>query len=309
MFSVGISGRQRERRWQDDSGWRQLTRPWKPHALRCSHEGWHIFAFQHLGKKAGTHSRSTRRRPTGGSRRRKSGWRSCLSAHNKACSLGRICPSAAEASGRRSSLFWRRWSTWRRPSRRFKAVEEQQALISERLSNGAKQGVQTEPHLSVGAQEIGQEKLFVWGDVKPRKLQEASGEGFGSLDRRGTVPAKSVLEHHVCSSASVPGRGTMPAKASLGASRVSVRERSSRGACQQSCLACPSASLGWPKPSPVCHGWTQAWSTRCGRRGRMPSSVLGVGGEVACGVARRGQLAGSRAKLLGETSSCQPLEK
>ena len=36
----------------------------------------------------------------------------------------------------------------------------------------------------------------------------------------------------------------MPAKASLGASRVFVRERSVEGACQQSCLACPSASSG-----------------------------------------------------------------
>ena len=43
---------------------------------------------------------------------------------------------------------------------------------------------------------------------------------------------------------------------------------------------------------------------RLGRRAvvkeaRMPSSVVEVGGGVACGVARRGQLAGSRAKLLG----------
>ena len=41
------------------------------------------------------------------------------------------------------------------------AVEEQQALISEKLLNGANQSVQTEPHLPVGCQEIGQEKLFV----------------------------------------------------------------------------------------------------------------------------------------------------
>ena len=36
----------------------------------------------------------------------------------------------------------------------------------------------------------------------------------------------------------------MPAKASFGAFRVSVRERPDRRACQQSCLARPSASSG-----------------------------------------------------------------
>ena len=41
----------------------------------------------------------------------------------------------------------------------------------------------------------------------------------------------------------------------------------------------------------------------------MPSSVLEVGGGAARGVARRGQVAGSRAKLLGVSLSCQPLEK
>ena len=75
---------------------------------------------------------------------------------------------------------------------------------------------------------------------------ETSGRRSSSLSALGrdTVPAKSVLEHLVCPSASAPGRRIMPAKASLGASRVSVRERPGRRACQQSCLACPSASSG-----------------------------------------------------------------
>ena len=34
-----------------------------------------------------------------------------------------------------------------------------------------------------------------------------------------------------------------------------------------------------------------------------------VGGGAARGVARRGQVAGSRTKLSGESLSCQPLEK
>ena len=72
------------------------------------------------------------------------------------------------------------WSTWRRPTRRcwgrarLKAVEEQQSLFTEKLSNGAKQSVQTEPHLPFGCQDIWQEVLLVLATTGPanrRKLQ------------------------------------------------------------------------------------------------------------------------------------------
>ena len=168
--TAGISGRQSERRRQDHSGGRQLTRSWKPLALRCAHEGWHIFAFLHLGQKASTHFRSTRRRPTGGLWRQ-SGWGSC-----GACSLGRFRLPAAETSGRKALRLWRRWSSWRRPTRRLVAVEEQQALISEKLLDRAKQSVQTEPHLHVGCQEIGQEKLFVVVETSPANRRERQVE-------------------------------------------------------------------------------------------------------------------------------------
>ena len=52
-------------------------------------------------------------------------------------------------------------------------MEEQQALISEKLSNGTKQSVQTKPHLPVGCQDIGQVELFVLALISPasrRKL-------------------------------------------------------------------------------------------------------------------------------------------
>ena len=128
---------------------------------------------------------------------------------------------------------------------------------------------------------------------------ETSGRRTSSLSAHGrdTVPAKSVLEHLVCPSASAPGRGTMPAKASPGASRVSVRERPGRRACQQSCLACPPASSGlaetgarvlrldtglvdalWekgPYALQSCRSWRRGSLRRRQKRavGRLPSEV------------------------------------
>ena len=49
-----------------------------------------------------------------------------------------------------------------------KAVEEQQALLSEELSKGVEQSVQTESHPHVGCQDIGQEELFVGRRRAPR---------------------------------------------------------------------------------------------------------------------------------------------
>ena len=63
--------------------------------------------------------------------------------------------------------MWRRWSSWRRPTRRLEAVEKQQALISDMLPIGAQQSGQTGPHLPVGGQEIGQEKLRVGATTSP----------------------------------------------------------------------------------------------------------------------------------------------
>ena len=75
---------------------------------------------------------------------------------------------------------------------------------------------------------------------------ETSGrrELFVERSWQGDGASKGCPWHLVGPSASAPGRGTMPAKASLGASRVSVRERSVEGAGQQSCLVCPAASSG-----------------------------------------------------------------
>ena len=97
---------------------------------------------------------------------------------------------------------------------------------------------------------------------------ETSGRRSSSWSALGrdTVPAKAVLEHLVCPSASAPGRGTMPAKASLGASRVSASALAGERASRVVSRVRPRA-LGWPKSGPVCYGWTQAWSTRCGKRG------------------------------------------
>ena len=133
-------------------------------------QGWYIFAFPHLGQKVSTRSRNFRRRPTRGSRRQ-SCWGICRSARFGACSLGRFRLPAAETSGREAFRLWRRRSAWRRPTRRLVAVEEQQALISEKSLNGAKQSMQTEPHLPVGRQEIGQEELFVVVATSPARWE------------------------------------------------------------------------------------------------------------------------------------------
>ena len=118
-----------------NSGWRQLMRPWKPHALRCSDEGWHIFAFQHLGKKAGTHSGSTRRRPTGGSRRRKSGWRSCLSARKQSVQPGPHLPVGCRGFGQKELFVL---ATMENVEEALTKVQGggRAALIFERLANG-----------------------------------------------------------------------------------------------------------------------------------------------------------------------------
>ena len=111
---------------------------------------------------------------------------------------------------------------------------------------GARQSVQTGPHLPVGSRDFGQEGLFVCGDDKSREPQETSGEGFGSLDRA------------------------------------------------QPCLV----DALWVVFT--AHGVRLLRRSQV-EEARMPSSVVEVGGGAACGVARRGQLAGSRAKLLGVT--------
>ena len=281
----------RVRRRQDGSGWRQLTR-------HGSHS-----RLSHLGVPAlgldGEHAfRKYEEKADGRLEAAKERLEKLFIGPEQSAQSRPLPPASSRDFGQEGFRLWRRWSTWRRPTRRLKVVEEQQAPISKKFSIGAKQSVQTEPHLPVGCQDIGQEELFVFGDDKSREPQEAPGEGFGSLDRRETVPAKSVLEHLACPSASAPGRGTMPAKASLGASRVSVRERSWQGNCASKVVSrVRPRALGWPKPRPVRYGWSQAGSTllwgkrpyalqragsrrrgsprRCQKRtgGRLPSEV------------------------------------
>ena len=208
--TVRLSNRRGGRRWQVDGGWRQLTRVWEQHALRCAHEGGHVFAFQHLGQKMSTHSGSTWKRPSGGSRRQKSGWGSCLFGRTRASSLGRFRQPAAATTSREAF----------RLGASLKYVEEAYTKARgggraagphlRELLNGAKQNVQTEPNLPVGGQEIGQKKLLVGATTSTtnrRHLQvKASVTGprsatrgrcvvkvpsFGSSDRA----RHAVLEH------------------------------------------------------------------------------------------------------------------
>ena len=168
---VRLSNRRGGRRWQVDGGWRQLTRVWEQHALRCVHEGGHVFAFQHLGQKMSTHSGSTWKRPSGGSRRQKSGWGSCLFGRTGASSLGRFRQPAAATTSREAF----------RLGASLKYVEEGYTKARgggraagphlRELLNGAKQNVQTEPNLPVGGQEIGQKKHH--------ESQASPGEGLG----------------------------------------------------------------------------------------------------------------------------------
>ena len=90
---------------------------------------------------------------------------------------------------------------------------------------------------------------------------------------RLSQPAKFVLELFACPSASPPGRLAVPANCP-GASRASVRGL-------------------WA-------GRSRCTGAMTGHRLDMPSRVLDIGEGAARGAARKGQVAGSRAKLLGE---------
>ena len=118
-------------------------------AKRCAHEGWHITAIQHLGRWASTQ---------------------VLEYVEEAYAE---VPGTGQAFGASPLQSEVDWAPLPALHDRLKAVEEQQALISEKMSNGAKQSVRTEPHLTVGCQDIGQEELFVLATTGPanrRKL-------------------------------------------------------------------------------------------------------------------------------------------
>ena len=118
-------------------------------AKRCALEGWHITAIQHLDRWASTQ---------------------VLEYVEEAYAE---VPGTGQAVGAPQLQSEEDWAPLPALHDRLKAVEEQQALISEKLSNGVKQSVQTMPHLPVGCQDIGQEELFVLALTSPanrRKL-------------------------------------------------------------------------------------------------------------------------------------------
>ena len=118
-------------------------------AKRCAHEGWHITAIQHLGRWANTQ---------------------VLEYVEETYAE---VPGTGQAFGASRLQSEEDWAPLPALYDRLKAVEEQQALISEKMSNGAKQSVQTEPHLPVGCKDIWQEELFVvgtTGSASRRKL-------------------------------------------------------------------------------------------------------------------------------------------